>query len=208
MRQFGAMMVLTGLMVFSHVVLADASSAGDPSARAGQIVTQVCAACHGADGNSTSGMYPKLAGQHAAYIYHQLTDFKSGRRKSPIMNGIASTLSDADMHALADYFSSQSIKPGTGKDPVLVAQGEQIYRAGDKGTGVPACMACHGPTGEGIPTEFPRIGEQHAEYIVSQLKAFSTGERANDPNKMMRDIASRMTDAQMQAVSQYIAGLH
>ncbi|MDE3208624.1 MAG: cytochrome c4 [Pseudomonadota bacterium] len=203
-------MIMTGLLMMPILVWANSMPmTGGASLQKGQqIASQVCAACHGADGNSVVSIYPKLAGQHSDYLYRQLIDFKSGKRLNPIMNGMAATLTDAQMRALADYFSSQVVHPGVGHGHRLVSFGKLIYRAGDKDSGIPACMACHGPTGAGIPGEFPRLGAQHAAYIYAQLKAFSTGQRANDPNKMMRDIASRMSDAQMQAVAQYIAGLH
>ncbi|MHB1231464.1 MAG: c-type cytochrome [Burkholderiales bacterium] len=185
---------------------------GDP-AKAQPIVTQVCAACHAADGNSVTPANPKLAGQHAEYIIKQLQNFKAavkdpnkeGVRKSAVMGGIASTLSDADIVNLAAYFSEKTMKPDSAKIPYDL--GEKVYRGGDAGTGVPACASCHGPTGAGIPTQFPRLGGQHADYILAQLKAFRSGDRANDAGKMMRTIANKMSDQEMQAVANYVSGL-
>lgn len=181
-------------------------SKGDP-AKAESIVTQVCASCHNADGNSIAPANPKLAGQHPEYITKQLKNFKSGERKNAIMSGMVANLSPEDMVNLGAYFGSKTIKPGTAKDKNLASLGEKIYRGGNAGTGVPACASCHGQNGAGIPIQFPRLGGQHADYIETQLKTFRTGERANDAAKMMRTIAQKMTDQEMKAVAQYISGL-
>jgi cytochrome c553 len=205
MKRTMAMVAVAGLMVATS---AQAESAkGDP-AKAQQIVTQVCAACHGADGNSTSAANPKLAGQHAEYITKQLMNFKSGERKSAVMSGMVASLSPQDMVNLGAYFSEKTIKPGAAKDKDLAALGEKIYRGGNAASGVPACMACHGPSGAGIPVQFPRLGGQHSEYVLTQLKNFRSGDRANDGGKMMRVIAEKLTDQEMKAVSEYVAGLH
>lgn len=187
---------------------AEVSAPGDP-AKAQQLVTGVCAACHGADGNSIDPNNPKLAGQGAHYITKQLTNFKSGDRKNAIMQGIvtANNLTPDDMKNLGAYFSEQVEKPGKAKDKDLVAQGEKLFKGGNPGSGVPACAACHGPTGAGIPVEFPRLASQHATYIYTQLNNFRLGIRANDGAKMMRTIAAKMTDQEMKAVSEYISGL-
>jgi cytochrome c553 len=205
MKRTMAMVAVAGLMVATS---AQAESAkGDP-AKAQQIVTQVCAACHGADGNSTSAANPKLAGQHAEYITKQLTNFKSGERKNAVMSGMVASLSPQDMLNLGAYFSEKTVKPGSAKDKDLAALGEKIYRGGNAASGVPACMACHGPSGAGIPVQFPRLGGQHSEYVLTQLKNFRSGDRANDGGKMMRVIAEKLTDQEMKAVSEYVAGLH
>ncbi len=180
---------------------------GDP-AKAQPIVASVCAACHGADGNSVSPAYPKLAGQIYEYLLKQLNDFKSGKRQNAIMSGMVASLSEDDMRNLAAYFSEQKIKPGVAQDKDLALQGEKIWRGGVAGQGVPACQACHGPTGQGIPIEFPHLASQHADYIYAQLVAFRSGARANDPGKMMRTIAARLSDQDMKAVAQYVNGLH
>jgi cytochrome c553 len=182
------------------------ASKGDPKA-AESIATQVCAACHSADGNSVIAANPKLAGLNAEYINKQLTEFKSGARKNAIMSGMVASLSPQDMLNLAAYFSSQQPKPGTSKDQALALTGQKIYRGGVQGAGVPACASCHGPQGKGIPAQFPRLAGQHGDYVYTQLNAFRVGERANDAAKMMRSIAAKMTDADMKAVSSYIQGL-
>ncbi len=181
-------------------------------AKGKQIASQVCVACHAADGNSVIPANPKLAGQIPEYLLKQLRDFKSeggkpARRQNPIMNGMVATLSDADMRSLAAYFGSQTLRPAVAQDKELAAQGQKLYRGGDAATGVPACAGCHGPSGAGIPIEFPRLGGQFSEYVEAQLKAFKSGARANDPNEMMRTIAARMSDQQIKAVAQYVAGL-
>lgn len=182
-----------------------ALAAGD--AAAGKAKSTTCAGCHNADGNSANPEWPKLAGQHAGYIVKQLHDFKAGDRKNAMMAPMAAPLSDQDMADLAAYFSSQEMKGGKA-DPALVEKGKQIYQGGNMGTGVAACMGCHGPTGTGNPAaNFPRLAGQHAKYTVIQLKAFKKGERANDAGKMMQNIASKMTDAEMEAVASYIEGL-
>ena len=170
-----------------------------------QIVTAVCVACHAQDGNSVISLNPKLAGQHPEYLEKQLTEFKSGKRANAVMSGMAAALSPEDMKNLAAYFSSQKLTLGTAKTNGAGSLGEKIYRGGIAATNVPACAACHGPTGAGLPKQFPRMGGQHADYIQAQLKNFRTGERANAP--MMMTIATKMTDAEMAAVADYIQGL-
>ena len=179
---------------------------GDPKA-AESIVNQVCAACHSVDGNSAIPANPKLAGLNAEYINKQLTEFKSGARSNAIMAGMVASLSPQDMLNLAAYYSTQKPKPDTAKDQVLALTGQKIFRGGVQGTGVPACASCHGPQGQGIPAQFPRLAGQHADYTYAQLNTFRLGERANDPAKMMRSIAAKMTDADMKAVASYIQGL-
>lgn len=184
---------------------------GDP-AKAQQIVTTVCAACHGADGNSAIPVNPNLAGQHPEYIYKQLVNFKpqggkAAERANPVMGGMVATLSEEDMKNIAAFFASQKAKPGTARDAALVKQGEAIYRGGVAAKGVPACAACHAPNGAGMPAQFPRIAGQHADYTVAQLKAFRGGQRANDPAQMMRGTAAKMSDQEITAVAEYIAGL-
>lgn len=170
-----------------------------------KIVQNVCAACHGADGNSTITANPKLAGQHPEYLDKQLANFKDGSRANPVMSGIAAALSEEEMASLAKYFSAQSIKLAKAKSNGSGSLGEKIYRGGIASTQVPACAACHGVTGAGLPKQFPRLAGQHAEYTLQQLRTFRTGERANAP--MMMTIAAKMSDAEMQAVADYIQGL-
>lgn len=174
-------------------------------AKATETATTLCAACHGTDGNSAISANPKLAGQHPEYLAKQLAEFKSGKRNNAVMGGMAAALSESDMQGLAAYFSGQKPKLSQAKENGKGSLGEKIYRAGIADTKVPACASCHGAAGAGIPNQFPRLAGQHADYTAAQLKIFRTGERANAP--MMMDIASRMTDAQMQAVADYIQGL-
>lgn len=195
--------MLLGLIIS---VPAWAIGPGDPSA--GKEKSQSCAACHGADGNSPSDMYPKLAGQNAGYIAKQLAAFKNGDRENALMSPMAANLSAEDMADLGAYYAEQEIQPGATDEELLVA-GRQIYRAGNADSGVPACMACHGPTGAGVPAaNWPALSGQYSAYVEKQLHAFASGERANDPNGMMRDIASKMTDEEIKAVSSYVSGLH
>lgn len=184
---------------------------GDP-AKAQQTVKEVCAACHSVDGNSAIPGNPIIAGQHLEYAFKQLTNFKSGggkaaERPSPVMNAIVANLSREDMANLAAYFSSQTAKPRTARDAELAKLGQAIYRGGIMNKGVAACASCHGPNGSGVPAQFPRLAGQHAQYIAEELKAFRSGERANDPNRMMRLVAQKLSDREIAAVAQYIEGL-
>ncbi len=172
-----------------------------------QVVTNVCAACHGIDGNSVLTANPKLAGQHSEYIYKQLNNYKSGERANAIMAGMAAMLADTDMHAVAEYFSNQKLNLGQAKTNGSGSLGEKIYRAGIRANGVPACASCHGPTGDGLPVKYPRLGGQHTEYILNQLNQFRLGARANDESKVMRTIAAKLTEQEMGAVADYIQGL-
>jgi cytochrome c553 len=180
-------------------------------AKAKQTAEQVCAGCHGADGNSQIATNPKLAGQHPEYLLKQLKNFKGGAngpdRPNPIMTGMTAALSDADMQGLAQYFGSQALQPEAAKNKATINLGQQIWRAGIAAKGVPACSACHGPAGAGLPAQFPRLSGQFADYTEAQLKLFRSGERANDPSNMMRMIAIKMTDPEIKAVSDYAAGL-
>lgn len=174
----------------------------------GQVmVNKTCVACHAADGNSPSPANPVLAGQHADYIAKQLANFKSGERKSAVMMGMVPSLSAADMKNIGAYFEAQKPTARAAKDPELVKLGQQIYRGGIAAKGVAACTSCHGPNGAGIPAQYPRVAGQYAEYTQAQLQGFRSGERANDPGKMMRTLAARLSDPEIKAVSEYIAGL-
>ena len=170
-----------------------------------QITSTICAACHNADGNSVITLNPKLAGQHPDYLVKQLTEFKSGKRANAVMSGMAAMLSDEDMKGVAAYFSNQNLVLGKAKTNGAGSLGEKIYRGGIASTNVPACAACHGANGAGIPKQFPRLGGQHSDYTLAQLRTFRTGERANAP--MMMAIATKMTDSEMAAVADYIQGL-
>jgi len=188
---------------------ADASRKAPDTANGEKIATQICAACHGVDGTSVAPANPHLAGQHAEYLAKQLHDFKSNKdRKNAVMMGMAATLSDDDVRDVAAYYQAQKPKRGLGQDKELVDLGQKLYRGGNSATGVPACAACHGPSGSGLPSQYPRLAGQFAEYTSLQLKAFRAGERANDVNQMMRMIAARMTDKEVEAVAQYAAALH
>lgn len=191
------------LGLFSAV---SANAAGD-AAKGATIANQVCMACHGTDGNSMIPMYPKLAGQHPEYIAKQLKNYKSGERNNAIMAGMVTTLSDEDMDNLGAFYASQAAKGGTAQSNGKGSVGEKIYKAGVAGKGVPACASCHGPTGTGVPVQFPRLAGQHAEYTIAQLNTFRSGERANDAAKMMRMIAAKMSDEEIAAVADYIQGL-
>ena len=198
-------LLMIALASLSLSVAGNALAAGN--AAAGKAKSQACAACHSADGNSMSPDFPKLAGQHEEYLYKQLSQYKSGDRANAIMAGQVAGLSDQDMQDLAAYFASQSIKGGTA-DETKVELGKAIYRGGNTASGVSACMACHGPNGAGNPdAKFPALAGQHAKYTADQLRAFRAGERANDAGKMMRNVAAKMTDAEIDAVAEYIAGL-
>ncbi|NIR59307.1 MAG: cytochrome c4 [Gammaproteobacteria bacterium] len=174
----------------------------------GKHKARACMACHGADGNSTNAQYPRLAGQHANYTVKQLREFKNGERENAIMKGQVASLSEQDMWDIAAYYAEQEVKPGAA-DEALVDRGERIYRAGLPAEGVPACMGCHGPAGNGNPAaNFPRLKGQHAQYTVAQLTAFKKGERANDAGRMMRNVADDMEPEELEAVASYIEGLH
>jgi cytochrome c553 len=206
MKQIMSMLAVAGLMAASPA-LAASTVKGDP-AKAQPIVSQVCAACHSADGNSIIPANPNLAGQHAEYITKQLTNFKSSERKNPIMMGMAATLSPDDMKNLGVFFSEKANKATGGvKDKSIALQGQKLYRGGNLATGVAACAGCHSPDGAGIPAQFPRLAGQSTDYVIAQLKAFRSGERANDPNKMMRMIAAKLTDQEIGAVAEYISAL-
>jgi cytochrome c553 len=165
----------------------------------------VCAACHAADGNSVIPTQPKLAQQHPEYLIKQLQEFKSGKRANAIMVGFASTLSDADMQNIAYWVSAKTAKPGFAKEKELVLLGERIYRGGIADRQVPACAGCHGPSGAGIPAQYPRLSGQHAEYAAAQLTSFRDGVRNN--SLQMTQIAAKMNDREIRAVADYVAGL-
>lgn len=211
MKQAIAWCAAAGLIaasgVYANEAAAPAAAKADP-AKAQQIVNTICVGCHGADGNSPLPANPKLSGQHAAYLTKQLQNFKSGERKNPIMMGMSAGLSPDDMKNLGAYFSGQKSSPAAAKDKDLVAKGEKIYRGGIMSAGIPACIGCHGQTAGGIPAQYPRLAGQYGEYIEAQLKTFRTGERANDPGKMMQGVVARMTDAEIKAVSEYVSSLN
>lgn len=204
----GVMAIVACALVSSP---AHAQFKGDP-AQAQPIVGQVCAACHGADGNSVLPVNPSLAAQHPEYTLKQLRNFravdgKRAERPSAVMSGMVANLSVEDMANLALHFARQKARPGAAADPDLVKEGREIYRGGILAKNVAACSACHSPDGAGVPAQFPRLAGQHAEYVEAQLRAFRTGERANDPNGMMRSIAAKLSDREIKALSEYVSGL-
>lgn len=198
-------LAIAALVAF--IATTGAQAAGD--AAAGQTKAAICAACHGMDGNSPANpVWPKLAGQHPTYIQKQIADFKSGARKDPTMTAMATPLSDQDAADLAAYFSGQALAVGSA-NAEKAALGKKIYQAGLADKKVAACMACHGPSGAGNPgAKFPSLSGQHAPYVSKALKDFRSGSRSNDPSNMMRDIAIKMTDPEIEAVAEYITGLH
>ena len=192
---------------------AQAPAAKPDLARAESIVKEVCAACHGADGNSATPTNPSLAGQGAEYITLQLQHFQSGIRVNAIMQAMAAPLKPDEMKALGVYFSQQKSKGLAAKDATLASAGQKLYRGGDIASGMPACAACHSPNGAGVPKNYPRLAGQYAEYTYAQLKAFRDGERGADKEgkdyngKIMATVAARMSDPQMKALAEYASGL-
>ena len=201
---------LAAAWLIGPAVAADSKAPAADPAKGQQIASQVCAACHAADGNSVITANPKLAGQSAEYLAKQLTDLakpagdKEGR-ENPVMSAIAMTLSDTDRRNAAAWFSMQTMKLSMARDKESVELGQRIYRTGIAEKAVPACAGCHGPTGAGLPALYPRIGGQYSEYLVAQLKAFREGSRRN--SLPMQQIAFRMSDAEINAVADYAAGL-
>lgn len=194
------------LFTGSLVSASESAGAGDPVA--GKAKSQICAGCHGGDGNSANPDWPKLAGQHPKYLVKQMIEFKDGNRKDPVMSAQVASLTEQDMKDLAAYYASQKVKTGTA-DEASITLGEAVYRGGNSATGVAACIGCHGPRGEGNPAaKFPSLSGQHAKYTEAQLMSFQVSNRVNDAGKMMRNTAIRMTQAEIKAVSEYIAGLN
>ena len=194
------------LFCMTLIVISNVCAGGDPAA--GKAKTAVCTACHGNGGVSTTPIWPNLAGQHAEYIVKQLHDFKDQKRTNPQMSPMTASLSNQDIEDLGAYYAS--LKPTVGEaSPKNLDTGETLYRAGNPKAGVVACMSCHGPDGAGNPAaKYPALSGQHAEYIVSTLKAFKSETRANDEKSIMRIIAGDMTNAEIEAVANYIQGLH
>ncbi len=199
---------LAALLAVPAVCLAQAAPApvAKPDLVRGEAAyTAVCVACHAADGNSGTPVNPKLAQQHPEYLVKQLQEFKAGKRKSPVMQGFAAALSDDDMKNISYWVASKKAKPGFAKDKELVTLGERIYRGGISDRQVPACAGCHNPTGAGNPSQYPRLGGQHAEYTATQLTAFRDGGRTN--SLQMNQVAAKLNDREIRAVADYIAGL-
>lgn len=211
-HQFAAIGALAISLFAGQALANEAAKTTKPDTAKGQaIVTQVCASCHGADGNSTSPTYPRLAGQHPEYLVKQLSNFKTkagakeAERANAVMAGFASTLSDDDMKNVAAYLASQEAKPGAAKNKETISLGQKIYRGGIAEKNVPACAGCHSPNGAGIPAQYPRLSGQHADYTESQLVGFRAGTRKNSPQ--MLGISARLSDKEIKAVADYIAGM-
>ena len=207
-RRFAAVLASVFITAAAH---AQVAVKGDP-AKAQQLVKQVCSACHNLDGNSTIPANPVIAGQHPEYAFKQLLNFKSeggkpADRPSPVMTGIVASLSRDEMANLALYFGGQQAKPRAARDAELVKLGEAIYRGGVMNRNIPACSSCHGPNGAGMPAQFPRLAGQHAQYTEEKLRQFRSGERANDPNRMMRLVAQKLSDKEIAGLAQYVQGL-
>ena len=192
-------------LVAGPAAAADAKPAFRPDLAKGQALAATCVACHTADGSRGTPGNPILQAQHPEYLVKQLTEYKSGKRKNAVMQGMAATLSDEDMRHVAAFYASKAAKPGFASNKDTLALGEKIYRGGIVGKQVPACASCHSPNGAGMPAQYPRMGGQHAEYTETQMLAFRSGARAN--NAQMSAIAYKMNDAEIKAVSDYIAGL-
>lgn len=202
-----APLMLAALLAAPAIAAAqDAKAPAKPDLAKGEAkYTAVCAACHGADGNSGIPANPKLAGQHPQYLVKQLQEFKSGKRNNAVMTGFAAMLSDDDMKNISAWLAAQKAKPGFAKDKDLVALGERIYRGGIPDRQIAACAGCHSPNGAGIPAQYPRMSGQHADYTEAQLIAFRAGARGN--SVQMNQVAAKMNDREIKAVSDYIAGL-
>lgn len=199
-------------MLFAAALSVQALAADAPAAPAkpdlakGQAAaTAVCGACHTSDGSRGAPANPIIQGQHREYLVKQLVEFKSGKRDNAIMKGMAATLNDADVVNVSAFYASKQVKPGFAKSKDLVALGEKIYRGGITERSVPACSGCHSPTGAGIPSQYPRVAGQHADYTEAQLVAFRAGTRKN--SAQMSGVAAKMNDREIKAVSDYIAGL-
>jgi cytochrome c553 len=204
--------------LFAATVAVGTAFAAEPLPKAdlakGQkIATEACAACHGPDGNSIGPANPKLAGQIPEYLAKQLVNFRPGKDNKPaerpnnVMAAFAAMLSAEDMRNVSAYYAGQKLVPEHATDKSTIDLGQRIFRGGIADKGIPACAGCHGPTGAGVPAQYPLLGGQFAEYIETQLRAFRSGERANDPNRMMRMTAARLSDAEIRALANYIAGL-
>jgi cytochrome c553 len=193
------------LAVVTPLAAAQQPPAKADPAKGQAISTQICGACHLADGSRGAPANPIIAGQHPEYLIKQLQEFKAGKRNNPVMKGFASTLSDDDMRNVATFYASKSAKPGFAKDKELVRLGERIWRGGIADKQVPACSGCHSPNGAGIPAQYPRLAGQHADYLDAQLVAFRSGLRAN--SAQMNQIAARMSDREIKAVADFAAGL-
>jgi len=206
----GRQAIMKRILLFAAVIsgaIAGNVGLADGNAETGAAKAVVCQACHGANGNSANPDWPSLAGLGADYITLQLQNFKSGKRNNPVMMANVLALSPQDMSDLGAYFGSL-VNTGLEADPSYWQAGEKLYRAGDKARGIPACMACHGPTGYGNePAKFPALRGQHSEYVVKQLTDYASGARTTGPNGIMQTIAKRLSPDDMRNVSSYVQGL-
>jgi len=207
MKLIASLLISAALVapVLSHANAPAAPAAKADLAKGEATYTAACSSCHGADGNSGSPAYPKLAQQHPDYLVKQLQEFKSGKRANAIMSGMSAGLSDEDMKNVSAWLGSKSAKPNFAKEKELVVLGERIYRGGIADRQIAACAGCHTPTGAGIPSQYPRLSGQHADYSVTQLTGFRDGVRKN--SAQMMGVASKLNDREIKAVSDYIAGL-
>jgi len=207
MKLIASLLISAALVapVLSHANAPAAPAAKADLAKGEATYTAACSSCHGADGNSGSPAYPKLAQQHPDYLVKQLQEFKSGKRANAIMSGMSAGLSDEDMKNVSAWLGSKSAKPNFAKEKELVVLGERIYRGGIADRQIAACAGCHTPTGAGIPSQYPRLSGQHADYTVTQLTGFRDGVRKN--SAQMMGVASKLNDREIKAVSDYIAGL-
>lgn len=207
MKSFAPLLSSLMLIAFAIAPATAAEPAAKPDLAKGQeISTSVCGACHTADGSRGSPANPILQGQHPEYLAKQLVEFKAGKRVNPIMQGMAAPLSDADIKNVTAFYASKQAKPGFAKSKDTVALGEKIYRGGLADRNVPACAGCHGPTGSGIPSQYPQLRGQHADYTDAQLKAFRDGGRKN--SAQMAGVVAKLNDKEIKAVADYIAGMH
>ncbi len=197
---------LSAIFLSVHAEGAAPAAPKADAAKGAAVFNGVCASCHGAEGNSATPAYPKLSQQHPEYLAKQLAEYKSGKRANPVMAGFAAGLSEEDMRNVAAYLSSTKAKPGFAKDKELATLGEKIYRGGIADRQIPACAGCHSPTGAGIPSQYPRLSGQHADYTVSQLTQFRDGVRKN--SLQMNQVAAKLNDREIKALADYMAGLN
>ncbi|GAA3909478.1 c-type cytochrome [Halomonas cibimaris] len=208
-KLLASLAIIMGAAGTAHAQSAELSANAD--AAAGEEMAQACAACHGDGGVSQMGMFPNLAGQQASYLAKQIMDIRDGDRVVAQMAGQVDNYSDQDAWDVAAYFAKQTPSRGQADDAdsEMLERGQNLYRAGDLSQGIPACAACHTPTGKGIGSAvYPALSGQHPQYVVSTLSDFAAGERANDPGAVMRNIADKMRDSDMEAVANYVLGLH
>jgi len=207
--KFASALLFSGLVALTSLHSQANEPAATPKpdlAKGAATAAAVCAACHSIDGSRGNPAQPILQGQHPEYLVKQLTEYKSGKRVNAIMQGFAATLSEDDMRNVAAFYASKIAKPGFAKQPQLVALGEKVYRGGIAERNIPACSGCHGPTGSGMPAQYPRVAGQHAEYTEAQLNAFRSGARHN--NVQMTGVAAKLNDREIKALADYIAGMH